>query len=934
MTKRFGFEIERCNNYGREMTCSIRLFQMAHAYKNSVTMQDVKDAIEYTVKSDGFKDELGVLAERITKDIIESYYPYEKSDAQLDDVRRGVVEIDKYSIYGSPVYAEYHFIAVMVDRHTWFLNKATGEIKRYLDLEYILSKTVDDNARRASIISDAIYMVNRCLGGGVEFAITEFNNGIEYKNIETLVDSLKRFKNYFNISDETLISLVKEGILLDGFSNNRCNDETHYYSEQDKEVALMIKALNTLLDLPEVEAEVAPANVKDERDGLIEAGFTWERYKSTARISDNTVNVVREQVIKAVGDCVEGIDNIRKAIEFGRGVNGHYEELAEYLLDNNFIPEGASYICKMTIKGSPNYCNFFYEAIGIDSKYYLYDVWNKKFSTQLNIDDIYASRDVQQPWFNGIKKVIEISGFDKNDPTTIFDNVEVSSETVEEIAENGDLRSILRGLGFEYDDQKLDEIIHNIVIKLQKAEQEIDIFGEEEAVTEDETVVSPQKVIIGVDVEAANESEIVITKPVKEEVKEMINDKNLLIGAGIPSETAQMMLEYATMGEGMRDWFKIGDVDVCNRVSFSTRIYDDGFCEVIKIHELAPYEEDDVITGWDNIREAIEYYDGKYKEYGYAFKEIANRIEDDGDLPESVSFIDKKLIRLRSGQVFPVVEIDGRSYFFVPEVYGVTWSEEPLTSDRVKIEVEWLLDWIRSDIADSIAYGVIDESGQEIDLFGSEEDVTEDEAATSPQKMILGDDALSISRFDDQIMVDKYHKPLGMLAEMTGACGIALIDKDPISGDDIKGVVSCEDPQEIMSAYQLIVDKKYNHIKFLSAWEMQKWEELDDSLQESIKAESPICLYDETLEGHTDFCKKKGGFVRSIEECIDFEPIPEASSYEWSLLEGIIGERITREEIKKNEYYKDLIVSKLGEIKRVFGGWSNMVSDLRSLVLS
>ena len=690
MAKRFGFEIERCNNYGREMTCNVRLFQMAHAYKNSVTMKDVKDVIEYTVKSDGFKDELGVLAERITKDIIESSHLV-KTDVQLDDIRRGVVEVDKYSIYGSPVFAEYHFIAVMIDRRTWFLNKATGEIKRYLDLEYILSKAVDDSVRRASIISDAIYMVNRCFGGGVEFAITEFNNGIEYKNIETLIDSLKRFKNYFNISDETLISLVKEGILWDGFNNDRCNDETHYSSEKDKEVALMIKALNTLLDLPEVEAEVAPANVKDERDGLIEAGFTWERYKSTARISDNTVKVTREQVIKATGDYVEGVDNIRKAIEFGRGLNGKFEELAEYLLDNNLIPEGASYICKMTIKGSPNYCNFFYEAIGVDSMYYLYDVWNKKFSTQLNIDDIYASRDVQQPWFQSIEKVIEISGFDKDDPITIFENVKVSSETVEKIAENGNLRLILRDLGFEYGDQKLDEIVHNIVIKLQKAEQEIDIFGEEEAVTEDEAVVSPQKVIIG-------------------------------------------------------------------------------------------------------------------------------------------------------------------------------------------------------------------------------------------------PDALSVSRFDDQIMVDKYHKPLGMLAEMTGACGIALIDKDPICGDDIKGVVSCEAPKEIMDAYQLIVDKKYNHIKFLSAWEMQKWEELDGSLQESIKAESPICLYDETLEGHTDFCKKKGGFVRSIEECIDFEPIPEASSYEWSLLEGIIGEHITREEIKKNEYYKDLIVSKLGEIRRVLG--ENMVSDLRSLVLS
>lgn len=356
--------------------------------------------------------------------------------------------------------------------------------------------------------------------------------------------------------------------------------------------------------------------------------------------------------------------------------------------------------------------------------------------------------------------------------------------------------------------------------------------------------------------------------------------------------------------------------------------------DVIRINEHFAYKEDDVITGWDNIREAIEDCGGKYEEYGYAFKEIANRIEDDGDLPESVSFIDKKLIRLRSGQVFPVVEIDGKTWFFVPEVYGVTWSDEPLTSDRVKIEVEWLLDWIRSDIADSIAYGVIDESGQEIDLFGEDDDVTEDETVVSPQNMILGDEPLSISRFDDQIMVDKYHKPLGMLAEMSGACGIALIDKDPISGDEVIGVVSCEDPQEIMNAYQLIVDRGYSHIKFLSAWEMQKWEELDDSLQESIKAESPICFYDETLEGHTDFCKEKGGFVRSIEECINFEPIPEASSYEWYLLEQLIGEHVTREEIAKNEYYKDLIVSKLGEIKRVFGGWSDLVSDLRSLVFS
>ena len=849
MTKRFGFEIQSsflgCGDYHSDF-CRCKTIQVAKAYDGAVGyLDDIKNAIAYTTCRVGYRDELEAVSFKIAEELKNVGWKVRTIEKYVFDCKNTI----SYGLSG----AAESFLVIKVDSMVWWLNLRTRELKDTLDLEAVVKALDNRNTTRISDkIFDIIYMAVMKSLDDIYTVITPLNKAISNKDTYIMSELIKEVKEHYGLSDDTIVSLVKDGSLADIFTSSRWN-EVKYSEEAKKEIVdLMVDALKAI--------------------GIVAEDTTVVAKKEAEPVKKEvTVETVKNVGVKEMKDMREVV-NSHLNRWYGEHENGkdfmRLEGVTEEVVIHNF--ETLLRVWDKAKEDAPD------KAI----------VWLKGTSEGREL--------VQYTW--------RVDNDEDDFSYQLFYNMmhEMLTMWGAYNFEESDFRVIPLDF-YEFLSNKYNGSYYEEDYPVYK-----DQFGYVEASDETET----------------NTTEI---------VKEMINDKNLLIGAGIPSETAQMMLEYATMGEGMRDWFKIGDVDVCNRVSFSKSIYDDGFCEVIKIHELTPYEEDDVITGWDNIREAIEYYDGKYKEYKYAFKEIASRIEDDGDLPESVSFIDKKLIRLRSGQVFPVVEIDGKTWFFVPEVYGVTWSDEPLTSDRVKIEVEYLLDWIRSDIADSIAYGVLDESGQEIDLFGEDDSVTEDETVVSPQKVIIGDEPLSISRFDDQIMVDKYHKPLGMLAEMSGACGIALIDKDPISGDDIKGVVSCEDPME---AYQLIAEEKISHIKFLSAWEMQKWEELDDSLQERIKAESPICFYDETLDGHIDFCKEKGGFVRSIEECIDFEPIPEASSYEWSLLEGIIGEHITRGEILKNEYYKDLIVSKLEEIKRVFGGWSNMVSDLRSLVLS
>jgi len=237
--KRYGFDFTRYGSYTGEFVSS-DLFQGGVAYKGAVNDPEaIKNAIAYTTNRAGYRDELSKLADFIADD--------------LGDGLKGVEEIEKYEVkvitsYISRNYESY--LIVRVDSRVYIMSE-DGEISDKFDLSKIVRemnfRAVESKA--ADMLSEVISTMESIWGKRFSQGLHWYEDFIETHDTLYLERALDELKTWYEISDDEILDLAKQGILCEMFSNFFAGRR---YESKKEETALIVKYLESVSE-PEAQ---------------------------------------------------------------------------------------------------------------------------------------------------------------------------------------------------------------------------------------------------------------------------------------------------------------------------------------------------------------------------------------------------------------------------------------------------------------------------------------------------------------------------------------------------------------------------------------------------------------------------------------------------------------------------------------------------------
>ena len=195
-----------------------------------------------------------------------------------------------------------------------------------------------------------------------------------------------------------------------------------------------------------------------------------------------------------------------------------------------------------------------------------------------------------------------------------------------------------------------------------------------------------------------------------------------------------------------------------------------------------------------------------------------------------------------------------------------------------------------------------------------------------PRKPIIGENPLEVYLKGDKLMVSLESQGLkdeefGVVAEMCGAAGVALLDDEGFVRGYTAGKVEGLTP-----------DRKVSEVKFLSAFEVGVYEEIEKELEEAGRQESAIILDLEQYFGRVDRCKEEGGYIREISESLLYSdggrPTP---TERWgSVEELLVGCLELRERIEREAAERQKQPTFWGRISSFLFGNDHSTSDSKS----
>lgn len=196
-----------------------------------------------------------------------------------------------------------------------------------------------------------------------------------------------------------------------------------------------------------------------------------------------------------------------------------------------------------------------------------------------------------------------------------------------------------------------------------------------------------------------------------------------------------------------------------------------------------------------------------------------------------------------------------------------------------------------------------------------------------PRKPIIDEDPLEVYLKGGKLMVSLERQGLrdeefGVVAEMCGAAGVALLDDEGFVLDYVAG-----------KADGLTPNSKVTEIKFLSAFEVDVYEKVEAELEEAGRQESAIILDLEQYFGRVDRCKEEGGYIREISESLLYSdggrPTP---TERWdSVEELLIGCLELRERIAREAAERQKQPTLWGRISSFLFGNDHSTSDAKSI---
>jgi len=199
---------------------------------------------------------------------------------------------------------------------------------------------------------------------------------------------------------------------------------------------------------------------------------------------------------------------------------------------------------------------------------------------------------------------------------------------------------------------------------------------------------------------------------------------------------------------------------------------------------------------------------------------------------------------------------------------------------------------------------------ENIDIFGLNE--------PEIQKVIIGSELLPLYMSGEALMVNLSNLGLrdtefGLMAELVGAAGVALVCED----DEVLDHV---DAARVMgsSSYMKYLEKGgVKYIKFLSWFEMEVYDEVKYELWEKRGCAVNLDLY--SASGRMEECLYRGGYVKSINECLEYASYPDEVSSEWVEISNMLAERVREQEINELERARRAREAEEEERKHRFG---------------
>ena len=192
-----------------------------------------------------------------------------------------------------------------------------------------------------------------------------------------------------------------------------------------------------------------------------------------------------------------------------------------------------------------------------------------------------------------------------------------------------------------------------------------------------------------------------------------------------------------------------------------------------------------------------------------------------------------------------------------------------------------------------------------------------------PRKPIIGEDPLEVYLKGDKLMVSLERQgfkdeEFGVVAEMCGAAGVALLDSEGFVLDYVAG-----------KAEGLTPNSKVTEVKLLSAFEVGVYEEVEAELKEA----STILLDLEQYFGRVDRCKEEGGYIREVSESLLYSdggrPTP---TTRWDSIEELLkGCLELRERIAREAAERQKQPTLWGRIVSSLFGNDHITSDAKSV---
>lgn len=175
-----------------------------------------------------------------------------------------------------------------------------------------------------------------------------------------------------------------------------------------------------------------------------------------------------------------------------------------------------------------------------------------------------------------------------------------------------------------------------------------------------------------------------------------------------------------------------------------------------------------------------------------------------------------------------------------------------------------------------------------IDIFGLNE--------PEVQKEMIGSEDLPLYISGESLMVNLSALGLrdiefGLMAELVGAAGVALVYENEVIGHlGIRDVADLE---------AHIERGGINYIKFLSDYELGIYDEVSRYLKKREGCAVDLGLY--SPSGRLEECKYNGGYVKSIAELLKYASYPDEVSSEWIKISNLVSERVKEYEADELE---------------------------------